>query len=162
MPRMPLTLAAAAICLASGATAEGHLSPEAALGEAAFKLCQSCHVVVDDAGTRLAGRGATSGPNLYGVIGRTAGTLDRFRYSKAMSAAGDAGVAWDEERFVAFLLDPNGFMQETLGDPAARTRMVLRLRPDRRNDLSAEDVARNFYRFLEEVGPAPEQTPTSD
>lgn len=152
---LPRLASVAAICLATGAAAEGHLSPEALAGQAAFKLCQSCHVVTDPEGNRLAGRGAASGLNLYGVVGRSAGTLEGFRYSSAMRDAGAAGLVWDEARLVAFLLDPKGYIQEVTGDPSARTKMVLRLRPDRRNDLSAEAVARNIARYLEEVGPAP-------
>jgi cytochrome c len=36
-----------------------------------------------------------TGPNLYGVIGRVAGTHPGFNYSKAVKAA---GFAWDDDK----------------------------------------------------------------
>ncbi len=134
------------------AAADGHLSGGAAMGAAAFKLCQACHVVVDDDGNTIAGRKARTGPNLYGIIGRGAGTVEGFRYGNSLVAAGEAGLVWDEEHIVRYLLDTNAFLRSYLDDEGARSKMVYKVRPDRRNDLTAEDVARNFYRFLLEVG----------
>ena len=142
------------------ALADSHLSEAALLGEAAFKFCQSCHVVRDEDGNTIAGRSAKSGPNLYGVIGRQAGTVEKFRYGKHMIAAGDAGLIWNEESVAAFLADPKGFIKTELDDNSARTKMVLKLRPDRKNDLSVEDVAANIAAFLAEVGPTMETEPT--
>ena len=55
--------------LASGALADGHsASGDASAGEVAFnKKCVACHVVVTDAGEKLAGRNSKSGPNLYNI-----------------------------------------------------------------------------------------------
>lgn len=64
MKTLMMTTAAATL-IAGAAFAEGN----AADGEAAFKQCQSCHVVVDDEGNTLAGRKAKTGPNLFGVPG---------------------------------------------------------------------------------------------
>ena len=142
-----------ATVIAAPVFAESHLSEGAALGEAAFKLCQSCHVVVDDDGTVIAGRSAKSGPNLYGIVGRQAGTVESFRYGKSLVAAGEAGLTWDEEQMVAYLLDPKKYLREYLDDSSARSKMSFKARPDKKNDLTAEEVAANFYAFLAEVGP---------
>ena len=86
------------------ASADDHLGsgdPEA--GAAVFKKCQSCHVVRDDDGTTLAGKRGKSGPNLYGVVGRTAGTLEGFRYKKSIVKAGEGGLVWDAEQIAELL-----------------------------------------------------------
>jgi len=142
--------------LALPAQADSHLSEQAALGAAAFRKCQTCHVVVDDEGNTIAGRNAKTGPNLYGVVGRGAGTVEGFRYGQAIVSAGEAGLVWDEEQLVQYLLDPRTFLQTYLDDKGARSKMTYRVRADRRNDLTAEDVARTYYHFLREVGPAME------
>jgi cytochrome c len=115
-------------------------SGDAAAGERAFRGCQACHVVVNDAGDTLAGRNARTGPNLYQVAGRTAGTVDGFRYSSAMVDAGEAGLVWDEESFVAYVQDPTGYLQEYLDDGSARGSMSYRVR-------SADDAA-DLYAYL--------------
>ncbi len=147
-----LTLLASSLVFS--AQADGHLSEGAAMGAAAFRLCQACHVVVDDEGNTIAGRKAKTGPNLYGVIGSRAGTVEGFRYGRSIVAAGEAGLVWDEEHFVQYMLDTNAFLRSYLDDSGARSKMTYKVRPDRKNDLTAEDVARNFHRFLLEVGPA--------
>ena len=82
--------------------------PEA--GKAAFSQCQTCHVVANDAGEVLAGRNAKTGPNLYGVIGRVAGSVEGFRYGPSLVEAGEKGLVWDEETLVAYLQDPAAFL----------------------------------------------------
>ena len=154
MKQIALALFLAA--LAFPAQAENHLSEGAEMGAAAFRLCQACHVIVDDEGNTIAGRKAKTGPNLYGIIGRTAGTVEGFRYGRSLVAAGEAGLVWDEEHIVQYLLDTRKFLQSYLDDNSARSKMSFKVRPDRKNDLTAEEVARNFYLFLQTAGPAAE------
>ncbi len=47
---------------------------DAEAGAKVVNKCQTCHVVANEAGEVLAGKKAKTGPNLYGVIGRAAGT----------------------------------------------------------------------------------------
>lgn len=136
-----LTTAALATLVAGAAWAEG--DPEA--GEAAFRQCQACHVVADDEGNVLAGRAARTGPNLYGIVGDQAGTVEDFRYGNALVEAGEAGLEWNEEDFVAYLLDPQGFLREYLDDSSARSRMTFRIRD--------EQDARDLYAYLESLEP---------
>jgi cytochrome c len=49
-------------------------------------------------------------PSLAGVVGRAAGTLPGFEYSDALA---NAGFRWTEDRLVAFLIDPEGFVPGT-------------------------------------------------
>jgi len=142
-------MSAVAISMAAhSAFADGHAgSGDPAAGEAAFNQCQTCHVVVNDEGETLAGRNARTGPNLYGVVGRPAGSNEGFRYSKFMVEAGEAGLVWDEETMVAYLLDPTKFLREFLDDNRARGQMAFRVRKE-------EDAA-NLYSFLATIGPVP-------
>ena len=143
----------ASIFTTHAAVADSHLSDDAMLGEAAFKFCKTCHVVRDDDGNILAGSRAKAGPNLYGVFGRTAGTLDGYRYGKDMVAAGADGLVWDEESLTGYLLDPTGYLKEVLDKPSARSKMLFKIRADRKNDLTKEQVAANYAKFLLEIGP---------
>ncbi len=96
-----LILAAALIFAASAAQAG-----DVAKGEKVFKKCKACHKVE-------AGKKSPVGPNLNGVIGRTAGTGDFKRYSKAMRKAGENGLTWDEKALADYLTAPKKFMKGT-------------------------------------------------
>ena len=110
--------------------------------------CQNCHVVVNAAGETLAGRNARTGPNLYGVIGRQAGAYEGFRYGASIVEAGQAGLVWDEETFVAYVQNPNTFLRTYLNNNRARGNMAFQVRQ--------EEQARNLYAFLATFSPAPE------
>ena len=77
------------------------------LGDKTFKKCTACHAIIDGNGEVLR-KGGKAGPNLYGVIGRTAGSAE-FRYSKALKAAGATGLVWDEIELAAFILNPSAY-----------------------------------------------------
>ena len=79
----------------SVAQAEG----DVAAGEKVFKKCKACHVI-DSEKNRL-------GPHLIGVFGRAAGSVDGFKYSKAMT---ESGITWDETTLDAYLADPKGYV----------------------------------------------------
>ncbi len=113
---------------------------DAAAGEAAFRQCQSCHVVENAEGEVLAGRAAKTGPNLYGVVGRTAGVYEDFRYSDLMIAAGEAGMIYDEANFVPYVMDPTEHLREVTGDARGRGKMAYKVR--------SNDDAVNLYAFL--------------
>lgn len=75
-------------------------------GEGNFRQCKSCHQVGEGAKNR-------TGPLLNGVVGRTAGAVDGFRYSGDMADAGAAGLVWTDAELAAFLADPKGYMAGT-------------------------------------------------
>jgi len=146
------TVLATAVLAAPMAFADSHggmaePTGDAAEGEAAFRQCVSCHVVVDAEGETLAGRRARTGPNLYGIAGGAAGAVEDFRYSGAMEAAGEAGLVWDEAAFVAYVQDPTGFLRENLGDNSVRGSMSFRVR--------SEEDALNLFAYLASLAPAP-------
>lgn len=87
-------------------------------GRKVFAKCRACHKL--EAGKKGVG------PNLNGVIGRTAGTLKNFRFSKDMKAAGARGLVWTEETLFTYLESPNPFVGSYIGKKKARTRKAFR------------------------------------
>ena len=137
------TIAAAFAVLSAPAFADGHASTtgDAAAGEEQFnRQCVACHVVQDAAGEILAGRNAKTGPNLYGIAGRTIGSVDGFRYGDSIVEVGEAGGAWTEENFVGYVQDPTGWLRETLENRRARGKMAYQVRE--------EAQAHDLYAFL--------------
>ena len=75
-------------------------------GEKVFRKCKSCHQVGADAKNRV-------GPILNGIVGKPAGAVEGFRYSKPMAAAGEEGLIWTEAELIAFLAKPKAYMKGT-------------------------------------------------
>ena len=120
-----LPLVAVLTAFAAPAFAEG----DVAAGEEQFnRQCVSCHVVCDNAGDVLAGRNAKTGPNLYGIAGRALGAEEGFRYGDSLVDAGEAGIVWDEESFVAYVQDPTAWLREATDNARARSKMAYKVR----------------------------------
>ena len=89
-----------ALLVQSAAHAEG--DPQA--GEALFrKTCAGCHAI---------GRAAqhSFGPQLNGVLGRTAGTSPGYKYSEELQAS---GIVWSEATVGQFVADPGELVPGT-------------------------------------------------
>ncbi len=120
---MTRTLAAIiALSFAAPAFAEG----DAEAGEKAFSKCKSCHMIVSDAGDEIV-KGGRTGPNLYGIIGKTAGSAD-FKYGKDLVAAGEAGLVWDEANLAEYVTDPRAFLRTYLENDKAKSKMSYKLK----------------------------------
>lgn len=130
---------ATALLLAAPAFAEG----DAAAGAKEFRKCKACHAIIDDDGNAIL-KGGKTGPNLYAVLGRTAGTTE-FKYSSIMVSAGLAGLIWDAENLPLYLEDPNGFLSEAAGE-SGRSKMA------KQKVKNAADI----IAYLESVVPAAE------
>jgi cytochrome c len=148
MKRVLASLAVLTAVAAGPALAAG----DATKGEAAFKQCQTCHTVADADGKVLAGKGAKTGPNLYGVFGRQAGSVEGFKYGESIVAAGAAGLIWDEATFTAYVQDPAAFLKERLGDKSAKAKMMFKVK-------NAETAA-DLYAYLSQFSAAPAATTT--
>jgi cytochrome c len=96
----------------SGAVAVGAISlamivqaaPQAdpAAGQGVFsQKCASCHTVTPDLAHGLLG------PNLVGVVGRTAGTMAGWDFSPALK---ESKVTWTEENLNTWLTDSTAFV----------------------------------------------------
>lgn len=131
-------LAALGLAVSAGpGLAEG--DPEA--GEKGFARCKACHMIESPDETIV--RGGRVGPNLYGVVGRQAGTVEGFNgYGDSLVKAGEEGLVWDEENLAEYMEDPAAFLNDYLGE-RAQSRMSFRMR------RGAEDVAAYLATFSE-------------
>ena len=72
-------------------------------GEKVFKKCSACHMIA-------AGGKNMIGPNLWSVIGRQAGIVSDYKYSKAMIAY---GKKWSFEEMNSYLVKPQAYIKGT-------------------------------------------------
>lgn len=119
----------------SVAAAPAFAAGDAAAGEKEFKKCKACHMVQDADGKDII-KGGKTGPNLYGVIGRKAGSEEGFKYSDALIKLGETGEVWTEEDLIAYITDPNKYVEEKIGDPKAKTKMTFKLKK-KQEDIAA-------------------------
>ncbi|MGH6889339.1 MAG: c-type cytochrome [Rhizomicrobium sp.] len=87
--------AAAAVVLVSLAT-QANAAGDAKIGAVLFNRCVICHSTTKGAASRM-------GPNLFGVVGRKAGTYPGFVYSQALKKA---GFVWTVPKLETWLADP--------------------------------------------------------
>ena len=118
--KRPASLAAAALRLAT--TTPLHAEGDPAAGQRVFNQCRACHVIENN------GRNGV-GPNLHGVVGRRAASIENFRYSANMKELGEQGWVWNEGNLRAYLANPKSV--------APRGSMAF---PGLRNPAQVEDV----------------------
>lgn len=110
------------LAVALGACAREQAPAALSAGEEAFAVCLACHAA--DSQNR------PSGPNLHGLFGRRAGTVEGYFYSEPLKAS---GIVWDAETLEAFIKNPSErvpgtFMLAVVPDPARRAAIVDYLR----------------------------------
>jgi len=79
------------------------VSASVADGEKVFKKCAACHSIGKGKGNKI-------GPALFGVLGRKAGSLADYKYSKAMIAH---AKPWTFEEMNGFLTKPKDWLKGT-------------------------------------------------
>ena len=116
-----ILLCAATAMLASASFAQAAPVGDAMRGKTAFATCAVCHSVA-------ANRNGI-GPSLFGVVGRTAGTVPGYSYSAAMKTAG----TWTAARLDAYVTNPkatvpgNKMPFNGVADPQKRADIVAYL-----------------------------------
>ena len=75
---------------------------DAVKGEKVFRRCEACHYVDKEKNK--------TGPHLVDIIGRAAGTVEGYKYSKAMAGS---GLVWDETTMAGFLTKPKRYLKGT-------------------------------------------------
>ena len=95
-------------------------------GQKEFNKCKACHMVQAPDGTAVV-KGGKTGPNLYGIVGRKAGTEEGFKYSDALIKLGEAGEVWTAEDLEHYITDPNSYVEEKVGDKTLKTKMTFKL-----------------------------------
>jgi len=97
---MTLMLGLGAGLFAAQASAQG----DAEAGGKLFKrLCGGCHQIGESARPFF-------GPQLNGIIGRTAGSTTDYQYSDAMKSS---GIVWTREKLAAYIEDPKAVVSGT-------------------------------------------------
>jgi len=74
-------------------------SGDPAAGQRVFNQCRACHT------PEQGGRNGV-GPNLWGIVGRPAASIEGFRYSANMRELAAAGHVWTEENLRAYIANP--------------------------------------------------------
>lgn len=85
-----------AVVAVAGLLASQAQAADAKKGATVFQRCAICH-------SNTKGAGAKIGPNLFGVVGRKAGTMPDFPYSAAMKSA---GFVWTPDKLMAYVQHP--------------------------------------------------------
>tara|TARA_B100000953_G_C17783840_1_gene346516 strand:+ start:80 stop:508 length:429 start_codon:yes stop_codon:yes gene_type:complete len=97
--RLPVLLGVIALAMSFNSVEAADLKK----GKKVFKKCKACH-------TLKAGGKNKIGPNLHGVIGRKAGIVKGFKYSKAMLKS---GLSWDDATLDKYLTKPKKLVPKT-------------------------------------------------
>jgi len=109
-------------------------STSAAEGAKVFKKCAACHSVNEGGANKI-------GPALWGVLGRKAGSLSDYKYSKAMAAY---GKSWSFEEMNGFLIKPKDWIKGTkmsfagLKNAKERAAVILYMNENTNNPLSVQ------------------------
>ena len=107
-------------------------STNAEEGAAVFKKCAACHSIAKGGGNKI-------GPALWGVLDRKAGSVQDYKYSKAMAAY---GKSWTFEEMNGFLIKPKNWIKGTkmsfagLKNEKDRAAVILFMNKNTDNPLS--------------------------
>ena len=124
MSRTIHVLAAALFAIAAAPATAQDAAGNAEAGQRVFNQCRACHTI------NQGGR-AMVGPNLFGVVGRRAGSIEGFRYSAPMREKHEQNFTWTEDNLRAYIRNPKEVVPNgTMSFPGLRNEQQL-------NDLIA-------------------------
>ena len=89
--------------MVSGSITALFASTSASEGEKVFKKCAACHSISQGGANKI-------GPALWGVLGRKAGAVSDYKYSKAMASY---AKPWSFEEMNGFLIKPKDWIKGT-------------------------------------------------
>jgi cytochrome c len=90
-----------------------------AAGQRVFNQCMACHTIQQGGPNRV-------GPNLHGVAGRKAGSIEGFRYSANLKQLAEGGLTWDDETLRRYLGNPKSVVpQGSMAFPGLRNEQQL-------------------------------------
>jgi len=75
-------------------------------GKKVAKKCAACHSFDEGGKNKI-------GPPLWGIMNKTAGQAEKFKYSATMKAFGESGGTWDYATLDGFLANPKGLVPKT-------------------------------------------------
>ena len=113
---------------ASTIVASAQEAGDAAAGEKVFARCKICHQIGEGAKNAV-------GPELNGVVGRKAGTVEGYSYSAANK---DSGIVWTDDKLREYLKNPRGVVPGT--------KMIF-------PGLTSEKDLDNVIAYLKQFGP---------
>ncbi len=143
MPRSLVLLMLASVAQCAALSASHARDPVIERGAEVFAMCQACHEVGLKARHRV-------GPLLNDIFGRRAGTLDGYRYSRALADAGQNGLVWTEQALARFIEAPKKAVAGTkmafpglqdAGDRAALVAFIRQFSPGPGNIPEAPPTA---------------------
>ena len=115
----------AALIVAFNSTNWTHAAGNNENGKMLFGECKSCH--------ELADKENRIGPHLVGIFGRSAGSVEGFLYSEAMSSS---AFSWNENTLDQYIAAPENFLQGTrmyfggIPDPEDRKDLIAFLKTE--------------------------------
>jgi cytochrome c len=93
---MKKLILSALVVIASTAATSAAFAQDVAAGKSSFNKCLACHAIGEGAKNKI-------GPELNGLDGRKAGTVEGFSYSDANK---NSGITWNEAEFKDYIKDP--------------------------------------------------------
>ena len=103
MKRVLIAIVAASAVTATAGSAFAQANPLTASAKAQFDMIKA----------NVLKTANKVGPELNGVVGRTAGTAADFKYSDAMIEAGKGGLVWTPDKLDAWLKKPKDVVAGT-------------------------------------------------
>lgn len=107
--------------LFAGAAAAARAADPAEGQKLFMKYCVACHDLT--AKNKL-------GPNLTGIVGRTSGTVEGFKYSEALKKA---AISWNDETLDKYIADPRNFV---VGNEMGRAFLGVKKEDERENVIA--------------------------